>query len=151
MAEIIADVRTRTERPLLAKLAPNDPDIGATARVAAEAGVDGITAVNTLPGILLDPVTGRPGLGAGPGGVSGPALFPIGVEAVRRVRAAVDVPVIGAGGILRADHALSYMRAGADLVQVGTGSFADPRCAERVALGIAGAAAPDPSAPPSAP
>lgn len=132
LGRVLGRVRPLTERPLLVKLAPNDPDIGATARMAAGHGADGITAINTMPGFL----TGRGGrhrVGAGTGGMSGPALLPAGLAAVRAVAAAVAVPVVGAGGILTGRDAQAYLRAGASLVQVGTGSFADPRCAARVA------------------
>ena len=129
-------MRPLTERPLVVKLAPNDPDIAATATLAADHGADGITAINTVPGFL----TGRDGetrVGAGTGGTSGPALLPVGLAAVRAVAGAVDVPVIGVGGILTAGDAQAYLRAGASLVQIGTASFADPRCAARVARGLA--------------
>lgn len=134
--EVMDRVRPCTSRPLLVKLAPNDPDIGATAALAEACGADGISAVNTLPGLLTDPA-GRPRLGAGSGGASGPALLPAGLAAVRRVAGAVDVPVVGVGGVLTGDDAEAYLAAGATLVQVGTASFADPRCAARVARQLA--------------
>lgn len=143
LRQVLDTVRPLSERPLLVKLAPNDPDIAATAALAAAHGGDGITAVNTMPGFL----TGRSGaerLGAGTGGTSGPALLPAGLAAVRAVAGAVDVPVAGVGGILTAGDAQAYLRAGAALVQVGTGSFADPRCAARVARGLAVQAAAPP-------
>lgn len=131
LAEVLDRVRPLTSRPLLAKLAPHDPDVAATAARAVQHGADGITAVNTLPGYLPG-VGGGPRLGAGPGGVSGPALFPAGLAAVRSIAQSVDVPVVGVGGILSAAGARAYLDAGASLVQVGTGSFADPRCAAKV-------------------
>ncbi|NIP57299.1 MAG: dihydroorotate dehydrogenase [Gemmatimonadetes bacterium] len=137
LSRVIREVRARTERPLLAKLAPNDPDPGATARAAEEAGADGLTLVNTLPGLVLEPETGDPVLGAGSGGVSGPALRPLGVWAVRRARRGTSLPIVGAGGISATDDALQYLRAGASLVQVGTASFADPRAAARIVAGLA--------------
>lgn len=135
--EVLTRCRAATDRPLLAKLAPHDPDLTETARAAAGAGADGITLVNTLPGRLLDPGSGTPRIGAGQGGVSGPALRPVGVQAVHAVSRAVDVPVVGVGGIVRADHALEYLRAGAALVQVGTASFAAPRAASRIVRSLA--------------
>ena len=132
LREVLGLVRPLTERPLLVKLAPNDPDIGGTAALAVACGADGITAINTLPGFLSGG-RGEARLGAGRGGVSGPAVLPVGLAAVREVAAAVDVPVIGVGGILKGRDARAYLDAGASLVQVGTGSFADPRCAARVA------------------
>lgn len=136
VAEIVAGCRRRTQRPLLAKLAPNDPDLPRTVRVAAEAGADGLTLVNTVPGLMLDAATGAPGLGAGPGGVSGPALLPVGLRAVREARAHTELPLLGVGGVLTAQDAVAYARAGASLVQVGTASFAAPRAGEQLVIGL---------------
>lgn len=136
MREVLDAVRPLTERPLLAKLAPNDPDVGRTAARAVSAGADGITAVNTMPALLLG-AGGGPRLGAGAGGLSGPALFPVGLAAAEAVSKAVDVPVAGAGGVLSPADARAYVAAGATFVQVGTGSFADPRCAARIARALA--------------
>lgn len=144
-AEVLPGVlercRARTRRPLIAKLAPNDPRLVETATRVAEAGLDGVTLVNTLPGRILHATSGRAILGAGSGGVSGPALRPVAVQSVAAVSAAVDLPVIGVGGIGHADDARQYLHAGATLVQVGTASFADPRSAERVARALARTAA----------
>jgi dihydroorotate dehydrogenase (NAD+) catalytic subunit len=85
---------------------------------------------------VLEPEDGRTRLGAGPGGVSGPALLAVGVHAVSRIRARVDVPILGVGGIGSAADAIQYLRAGASLVQVGTQSFADPRAAMRIVRGL---------------
>lgn len=131
VAAVVAGCRARTQRPLLAKLAPNDPALEHTVRVAAEAGADGLTLVNTLPGILLDG-EGKPELGAGPGGMSGPALRPAGLLAVRKARAVTELPLVGVGGVGNGADAVAYARAGASLVEVGTASFADPRAGERV-------------------
>jgi dihydroorotate dehydrogenase (NAD+) catalytic subunit len=118
------------------KLAPNAPDLAATARVAADAGADGVTVVNTLPGLSLDIATGDPRLGAGAGGLSGPPLRAVGVAAVRKIRERVEIPVVGVGGIFHPEDALEYLLAGASLVQMGTASFAAPRAAERVIRGL---------------
>jgi dihydroorotate dehydrogenase (NAD+) catalytic subunit len=107
------------------------PDVVALARVAADAGADALTLVNTIPGALA----GR--LGSGAGGVSGPALLPVGVLATRRVRAAVGLPVIGVGGIRTAADAREYLAAGAALVAIGTAALADPRVPERIARELA--------------
>jgi len=133
VAEIVAGCRRRTERPLFAKLAPNDTALGATARIATEAGADALTLVNTVPGLLLLPDTGTPELGAGPGGVSGPALLPVGLRAVEEARRHTSLPLVGVGGVLTAADAVAYARAGATLVQIGTASFADPRAGVRLA------------------
>lgn len=133
---VLTAVRERTDRPILAKLAPNAPDPAAVMRAAEDAGADGLTLVNTLPGLVLDPETGRDRLGAGKGGMSGPALRPVGVLAVREATEVTRLPLVGVGGIASTDDALEYLRAGAVLVQVGTASFADPRAALRVVEGL---------------
>ena len=132
LAGVVEACRRVTDRPLLVKLAPNDPRIADTARRAADAGADGITLVNTLPGRVLRE-DGEPVLGAGQGGVSGPALRPVGLQAVALARAAVDLPLVGVGGILTARDARAYLQVGASLVQMGTATFASPRQPERVA------------------
>ena len=137
VAEIVAGCRARTERPLLAKLAPNDPDLPRTVRTATEAGADALTLVNTIPGLLLEAATGDPELGAGPGGASGPALLPIGIRAVRAARAHTSLPLVGVGGVLAPADAVAYARAGATLVQVGTASFAAPRAGTQLVDGLA--------------
>lgn len=132
LREVVAAVRARTERPVIVKLAPNLPDIGGTAVVAVEAGADGLTLINTFPGLLFDVETGTAVLGGGTGGVSGPAILPMGVHAVWRAAQEVDVPIIGVGGIRCGADAVQYLLAGASLVAIGTASFVDPRAAGRV-------------------
>jgi len=131
-ARVVEEVREVTQRPLLAKLAPNTPDLGPVLRRVEGAGADGFTLVNTLPGLVLDPETGRPLLGAGAGGVSGPALRAVGVHAVWRARSHTRLPLVGAGGVGSGPDAAQYLLAGASLVQIGTASFWDPRSPERV-------------------
>ncbi len=132
LAEAVRAARAATARPLVVKLAPNVPDIGAMAEVAVNEGADGLTLINTFPGLLFDPRTRRARLGAGTGGVSGPALLPIGVNAVYQAKRRVHVPIVGVGGIRTAEDAVQYFLAGASLIQIGTASFADPRAAQRV-------------------
>ena len=132
LSDAVRSARAATRRPLIAKLAPNVPDIGRMAEVAVDAGADGLTLINTFPGLLFDLDTRQPVLGAGSGGVSGPAVLPMGVHAVRQARRRVSVPIIGAGGIRSARDALQYIFAGASLVQIGTASLADPRTPLRV-------------------
>jgi len=127
LAELVRRIRPCTRKPLVIKLSPILPDLPAMARVAQQEGADAVSLVNTIPGILA----GR--LGNGFGGVSGPALLPIGVAATRRVREQVDLPVIGVGGIRTAEDAREYLRAGASLVAIGTAALADPRVANRIA------------------
>lgn len=136
VTKIVSGCRVRTERPLVAKLAPNDPDVGGTARRAVEAGADALTLTNTLPGLLLEADTGDAELGAGPGGVSGPALRPSGMRAVREARCVTHVPIFGVGGVLGPADAVGYARAGAQLVQVGTATFASPRAATDLVVGL---------------
>ena len=133
VASIVALCRTRTRRALIAKLSPVLPDIAGMALVARDAGADGITVVNTLPG-LLHHGAGPARLGNGSGGVSGPALLPIGVLATARVveRTGGTTPVIGVGGIRSAADVREYLRVGASLVAIGTAALADPRLPERI-------------------
>jgi dihydroorotate dehydrogenase (NAD+) catalytic subunit len=132
LAEVVRGCRTETRRPLVVKLSPNVPDIGAMAAAAAEAGADALSLINTYPGLLFDVGSRRAVLGGGTGGVSGPAILPMGVHAVWQARRQVALPLIGVGGIRTGEDALQYLLAGASLVQIGTASFADPRAAERV-------------------
>lgn len=136
VSEIISGCRSRTDRPLLAKLAPNDPGLAGTVRCATEAGADGLTLVNTLPGLLLRADSGEPELGAGEGGMSGPALRPAGLRAVREARAHTDLPLFGVGGVFAPQDAVAYARAGANMVQMGTASFAAPRAGLDLADGL---------------
>ena len=93
--------------------------------------------MNTMPGLIIDVDTGAAALGAGSGGLSGPALRSVGVHAVYRARQCTSVPLVGVGGITDVNDALQYLLAGASLVQIGTATFADPRAAERVVRGLA--------------
>jgi dihydroorotate dehydrogenase (NAD+) catalytic subunit len=132
LAEVVRKARAATRRPLIVKLAPNVPDIGRMAEVAVGEGADALSLINTYPGLLFDVHTRRPVLGAGPGGISGPAILPVGVHAVRQARSRVAVPILGVGGIRTGHDAVQYLLAGASLVQVGSASFANPRAALRV-------------------
>jgi dihydroorotate dehydrogenase (NAD+) catalytic subunit len=137
LTAVVSRARAATRRPLFVKLSPTLPDVGATARRAVDAGADGISVVNTMPGLVIDLETRRPKLGFGTGGVSGPGLRPVGVLATWKVRNAVPVPIIGLGGIGSAEHALQYLVAGASLVAVGTAALADPRAPERIIRDLA--------------
>ena len=129
---IVSQCRTRTRLPLIAKLSPVLPDIAAMAITARDAGADGISAVNTMPGLLFSGNEGTR-LGNGNGGVSGPALLPIGVLAVSRIAERIgETPIIGVGGVRSADDARQYFKAGASLVAIGTAGLADPRLPERI-------------------
>jgi dihydroorotate dehydrogenase (NAD+) catalytic subunit len=126
-------VRPLTAKPLIVKLTPNATDVPAVARAAEEAGADAVSLINTLRGMALDPRTGAPWLGAVTGGVSGPAVRAIALAQVHAVARAVEIPIVGMGGIQRGADALDLMRAGASLVAVGTESFRDPTAGLRVA------------------
>ena len=131
VSRVIAGCRAVTGRALVAKLSPALPDIPAIAEAAVRAGADGISVVNTMPGYLYDGALPR--LGNGNGGVSGPALLPIGVLAVRRVKERLpNSAVIGVGGVSSAADVRQYLAAGADLVAIGTAQLADPRLPERI-------------------
>jgi dihydroorotate dehydrogenase (NAD+) catalytic subunit len=136
LEELVRRSRAATDRPLIVKLSPALPDPGRMAGVAAAAGADGFTCVNTLPALVLD-AAGAPKLGAGAGGLSGPPLLPLGVRITGIVAQATGKPVIGAGGIRSGEDALQYLRAGASLVAVGTAALADPRAPERIAEQLA--------------
>lgn len=132
LTSVIARARAATRRPLFVKLSPTLPDIASIARAAVDAGADGITVVNTIPGLVIDVASRKPSLGFGNGGVSGPGLRPVGVLATWRVRQAVKVPIIGVGGVSSAEDALQYLLAGASLVAIGTAALVDPRVPARV-------------------
>jgi len=131
LRELVRRCHRAATRPLSIKLSPVVPDIVGLARVARDEGAAAVTLVNTIPGTL------ERRLGNGAGGVSGPALLPIGVLATRKVTAAVEIPVIGVGGIRTARDAREYLAAGAVLVAIGTAALADPRVPERIAREIA--------------
>jgi dihydroorotate dehydrogenase (NAD+) catalytic subunit len=129
---VVSRCRAATERAIVAKLSPALADIPAIAEAAVRAGADGITVVNTMPGYLYD-LGDAPRLGNGNGGVSGPALLPVGLLAVRRVKERLPgTVVIGVGGVRSAADVRQYLRAGASLVAIGTAQLADPRLPERI-------------------
>ncbi len=114
--------------PVWAKLTPNVTDLVEIAAAALEAGAEALTLINTVLGMSIDPVTAKPTLGIGGGGLSGPAIRPVAVRAVYDIRAALgEVPIVGVGGIAKGSHAAELMAAGASAVQIGTASFYDPR------------------------
>ncbi len=131
LSDLVGRAAAATAKPVIVKLAPNLTDLGRAADAAAAAGARGFTLVNTMPGTLSAP-SGSPRLGLGRGGVSGPALLPIGVLATQNVSARTGLPVIGVGGIRTPADVEQYLRAGATLVAVGTAALADPRVPERL-------------------
>jgi dihydroorotate dehydrogenase (NAD+) catalytic subunit len=133
LAALLDRVRLLTGKPLIVKLTPNAADVPAVARAAEQAGASALSLINTLRGMALEPQSGRPWLGAITGGVSGPAIRAIALAQVHAVASAVEIPVIGMGGIGSGRDALDLLRAGADLVAVGTESFRDPAAGCRIA------------------
>lgn len=134
VARIVASCRAATRRPLVVKLSPALPDIVGIALAARSAGADGVSLVNTMPGYLHQADGRTPRLGNGNGGVSGPALLPVGVLATRRVaeRMGGEFPIIGVGGVTTAADVRQYLAAGAQLVAMGTACLADPRQPARI-------------------
>ena len=130
-AEIVAACRAATSLPLYAKLSPANWDIAELARAVAAAGADGISVVNTIRGMKLGPDL-RPVLGTGSGGLSGPALKPIALAAVYACHRAVDLPVVGMGGVAGGRDALELFAAGASAVALGTVLFSDPFAPARI-------------------
>jgi len=131
-AEIVARCRTRTSKPLYAKLSAVVPDVAAVARAVRDAGADGLSLVNTIRGLALDPRTLRPRLGRGVGGYSGPALKPVALAAVYACYRATGLPIVGMGGVTTGRDALDLIAAGATQVALGTVLFADPEAPARV-------------------
>ncbi|MEX2107336.1 MAG: dihydroorotate dehydrogenase [Solirubrobacterales bacterium] len=131
---LLEALRPLTQKPLIVKLTPNVADPAAVAVAAEEGGADAVSLINTLKASAFNPATGRLGIAAGHGGLSGPAVRPIAVAQVRSVAAAVGLPVIGMGGVSSGADALEMILAGATLVAVGTESFRDPRAGGRIAI-----------------
>lgn len=136
-AEVTRRVRAVTTKPLIVKLSPNVTDIAEIARAVEAAGADAVSLINTLLGMAIDAQSFRPKLARVVGGLSGPAIKPVALRMVWQVAKAVDVPVIGMGGIMTGEDAVEFMLAGASAVAVGTASFVDPTSAQRVIDGIA--------------
>jgi dihydroorotate dehydrogenase (NAD+) catalytic subunit len=125
-------VRPLTSKPLIVKLTPNVADPAAVAVAAEEGGADAISLINTLKAAAIDPATLRPWLGAGSGGLSGPAVRAVALHQLGAVAAAVSIPLVGMGGIGEGRDALAFLAAGADLIAVGTENFRDPGAGSRV-------------------
>jgi len=135
-AEVVAAARKAARRPLWVKLSPNVTDIAIIARAAENSGADALTVANTYPAMRVDYRARRSRLGNLTGGLSGPAIKPITLRLVYEVCRAVKVPVIGLGGIEKAEDVLEYIVVGASAVQVGTAHFSDPRASLRLVEGL---------------
>jgi len=133
---MVQAARHATQKPVIAKLSPDVTDLAPIAQAAERAGADALAVGNTFIGMSLDPATRRSRLGAMTGGLSGPAIRPLAVYRVWYTARSVRVPVIGLGGIVRADDALEFFLAGASAVAIGTANFADPRAGLRILAGL---------------
>jgi dihydroorotate dehydrogenase (NAD+) catalytic subunit len=132
VSEVVSAARQAARRPLWVKLSPNVTDIGLIARAAENAGADALTVANTYQAMCIDVQTRRSKLGRATGGLSGPAIKPITLRLVHEARRAVKIPVVGLGGIEKADDVLEYVIAGASAVQVGTANFSHPKACEEI-------------------
>jgi dihydroorotate dehydrogenase (NAD+) catalytic subunit len=126
-----------THLPVWAKLSPQTGDLTGVARACEEAGAEALVVSNTILGLAIDIEAARPVLGAGMGGYSGPGFKPIALRMVWQCAQAVSVPVIGCGGISRAEDAVEFLMAGASAVQVGTATFREPDAMPRIIAGLA--------------
>ncbi len=131
-AELTAAARAATRKPLYAKLSPQLSDIAEVAKAVEAAGADGLSLVNTLKGLALDPATLRPRLARGSGGASGPALRPIALACIHACRSAVELPIVGMGGIGSGRDGVDFLAAGATALALGTVLFSDPAAPGRV-------------------
>lgn len=136
LKELVTRTKEVAKRPLIVKLSPNVTSIAQMAKTAADAGADALSLVNTFLSMAIDVETRRPKIANVTAGLSGPAIKPIAVRMVYEAAKAVSIPVIGMGGIVRAEDGIEFMMAGATAVQVGTASYADPRAVENIATGM---------------
>lgn len=137
-AELIRAVARVADVPVLAKLSADASDVVAVASAVVEAGADGLTLINTILGMAIDPVTGRAELANTYGGLSGPAIRPVAVRVVHQVHSAMpDVPIVGCGGVRSVEDVVQFLRAGASAVAVGTGGYVDPFATETLRDGLA--------------
>jgi dihydroorotate dehydrogenase (NAD+) catalytic subunit len=133
LADLVAQVKAVSGRPLIVKLSPNVTAIEPFARIAEQSGADAVSLVNTFIALAVDPRTRKPRIGAGYGGLSGPAIKPIALRMVYQAARAVNIPVIGIGGIASGEDAAEFLIAGAALVEVGTATFQDPAAPVKIA------------------
>ena len=134
--QLVSMLKERTRRPLIVKLSPNVTDVAELARAVQDAGADALTVANTFLAMAIDVATFKPRIKTITGGLSGPAIRPITLRMVYQCVRAVKIPVIGLGGIVKAEDAIEYFLAGASAVQVGTANFYDPRAPLHVLEGL---------------
>jgi dihydroorotate dehydrogenase (NAD+) catalytic subunit len=133
---LVRSAKAASTRPLIVKLSPNVTSISQMSKIAADAGADAISLVNTFLAMSIDVETRQPRLSNITGGLSGPAIKPIALRMVYEAVRAVTIPILGMGGIITAEDAIEFLLAGATAIQVGTASYADPQAAERLARGL---------------
>ena len=136
VASVVRAAKANTKKPVILKLSPNVTDIVPIAQAAEKAGADALSLINTLLGMEIDIRTRRPVLGNITGGLSGPAVKPVALRLVWQTARAVQIPIIGMGGIMTADDAIAFFLAGASAVAVGTANFVDPAITEKIIQGI---------------
>ncbi len=136
ITRVIRAVREVTSRPVIAKLSPNVTSIAQMAQAAKEGGAAAVSLINTLVGMAINVLDWRPRLSNGTGGLSGPAIKPVAVAMVHKVSRAVDIPIIGIGGIASAEDAVEFHLVGAHAVQIGTANFIDPGTSMSVIAGL---------------
>ena len=134
--QVVERIRKSTRLPIITKLSPNVTDIASIARAASDGGSDALSLINTLLGMAVDVKTKKPLLGSITGGLSGPAIKPVALRCLWQVAGAVDLPLIGMGGIMNAEDALEFIIVGASAVAVGTANLIDPKSAARIIGGI---------------
>ena len=137
-AEVVREVKKVTKKPVIIKLSPNVTDIVSIAKKCEEAGADGISLINTLLGMRIDLKTKKPVIANTMGGFSGPAIFPIALRMVYQVAHAVDIPVIGMGGVSKAEDVIEMMLAGAVAVEVGAANLVDPYACKKIIEALPG-------------
>ena len=135
--EVTSQVRkVLTDKPLIVKLTPNVTDITLPAKAAEDAGADGVSGINTLLGMKIDIDKRKPVLANNTGGYSGPGIRSVGVRMVYQMAQAINIPILGMGGIMNGDDAIEYMLAGATAVSIGAGNFVDPEVSIKTIEGI---------------
>ncbi len=133
VAALLDRVRPLTDKPIIVKLTPNASDVPAVALAAQEHGADAVSLINTVRGMAFHPRSGAPWLGGTTGGISGPAVRAVAIAQVHAVAQELAIPIVGMGGVQSGAHAADLLRAGANLVAVGTASFLDPDAGARIA------------------
>lgn len=135
-SQVVKAVREAYKKPLIVKLSPNVTSISNIALAVQDAGADAVSLINTLMGMVIDIEKRKPILSIATGGMSGPAVRPVAVRCVWQVAKAVNIPVVGLGGIMNAHDAIEFLLAGASAIEIGTANFIDPTVTVKVAQGI---------------